>query len=61
MNLLYQLLSNELFAQVIVSWNGLAISAFARASKVLKAEPKESKFFFPVVGCDVRVVTSVWQ
>ncbi|KAH7676738.1 Spermatogenesis-associated protein 20 [Dioscorea alata] len=38
--------------KVIVSWNGLAISAFARASKILKAEAKEPKFFFPVVGCD---------
>ncbi|XP_042390543.1 spermatogenesis-associated protein 20-like isoform X1 [Zingiber officinale] len=38
--------------KVIVSWNGLAISSFARASKVLKAEPKETQFYFPVMGCD---------
>ncbi|KAL6210429.1 hypothetical protein ACLB2K_015661 [Fragaria x ananassa] len=40
--------------KVIVAWNGLAISAFARASKILKNEPKEIKFNFPVVGCDPR-------
>ncbi|KAK9945603.1 hypothetical protein M0R45_011111 [Rubus argutus] len=40
--------------KVIVSWNGLAISAFARASKILKNEPEEIKFDFPVVGCDLR-------
>lgn len=38
--------------KVIVAWNGLAISAFARASKVLKAEPKEIKYHFPVTGCN---------
>ncbi|XP_050363698.1 uncharacterized protein LOC126782482 [Argentina anserina] len=38
--------------KVIVAWNGLAISAFARASKILKNEPKEIKFNFPVVGSD---------
>ncbi|GLJ46249.1 hypothetical protein SUGI_0974400 [Cryptomeria japonica] len=38
--------------KVIVAWNGLAISAFARASKILKAEPKEMKYYFPVTGCD---------
>lgn len=36
--------------KVIVSWNGLAISAFARASIILKAEPIETKFHFPVFG-----------
>lgn len=36
--------------KVIVSWNGLAISAFARASVILKAEPVETKFQFPVFG-----------
>ncbi|KAI0510384.1 hypothetical protein KFK09_010985 [Dendrobium nobile] len=38
--------------KVIVSWNGLAISSFARASKILEAEPKETKFHFPIIGCD---------
>ncbi|XP_020108373.1 spermatogenesis-associated protein 20 [Ananas comosus] len=38
--------------KVIVSWNGLAISSFARASKILKSESKETTFYFPVVGCD---------
>ncbi|XP_078444935.1 catalytics isoform X2 [Wolffia australiana] len=37
--------------KVIVSWNGLAISAFARASKVIKNEGGEA-FYFPVVGCN---------
>ncbi|KAJ9547631.1 hypothetical protein OSB04_020174 [Centaurea solstitialis] len=36
--------------KVIVSWNGLAISSFARASKILKNEPDGTKFNFPVVG-----------
>ncbi|KAE9460569.1 hypothetical protein C3L33_07581, partial [Rhododendron williamsianum] len=39
--------------KVIVSWNGLAISAFARASKILKGEPDETKFNFPVAGSDL--------
>uniref|UniRef100_A0A1D1ZHJ6 Spermatogenesis-associated protein 20 n=1 Tax=Anthurium amnicola TaxID=1678845 RepID=A0A1D1ZHJ6_9ARAE len=38
--------------KVIVSWNGLAISSFSRASKILKAETRETKFYFPVAGCD---------
>ncbi|XP_020585915.1 spermatogenesis-associated protein 20 [Phalaenopsis equestris] len=38
--------------KVIVSWNGLAISSFARASKILEAEPEETKFHFPVSGCN---------
>ncbi|OVA15015.1 protein of unknown function DUF255 [Macleaya cordata] len=37
--------------KVIVSWNGLAISSFARASKILKGEPEGTRFTFPVVGC----------
>lgn len=40
--------------KVIVSWNGLAISSFARASKILKQEPKETKFNFPVIGTDPK-------
>nr|GMC77733.1 spermatogenesis-associated protein 20 [Ipomoea batatas] len=36
--------------KVIVSWNGLAISSFARASKILKGEPERTNFYFPVVG-----------
>ncbi|KAI3449529.1 hypothetical protein Pfo_006194 [Paulownia fortunei] len=36
--------------KVIVSWNGLAISSFARASKILKGEPEGTEFYFPVVG-----------
>ncbi|KAK9984016.1 hypothetical protein SO802_033541 [Lithocarpus litseifolius] len=38
--------------KVIVSWNGLVISSFARASKILKGENEGTKFNFPVVGCD---------
>ncbi|XP_057963726.1 uncharacterized protein LOC131154915 [Malania oleifera] len=38
--------------KVIVSWNGLAISSFARASKILKGEVGGIKFNFPVVGCN---------
>ncbi|KAL6968456.1 dTMP kinase [Sarracenia purpurea var. burkii] len=40
--------------KVIVSWNGLAISSFARASKVLKREPEGTKFNFPVSGSDPK-------
>ncbi|KAF9607389.1 hypothetical protein IFM89_034622 [Coptis chinensis] len=40
--------------KVIVSWNGLAISSFARASKILKNEPEDTKFNFPVAGCDPK-------
>ncbi|KAG2697342.1 hypothetical protein I3760_07G101400 [Carya illinoinensis] len=40
--------------KVIVSWNGLAISSFARASKILKGEEEGTKFYFPVVGCDLQ-------
>ncbi|XP_022864664.1 spermatogenesis-associated protein 20-like isoform X1 [Olea europaea var. sylvestris] len=36
--------------KVIVSWNGLAISSFARASKILKGEPVGTTFYFPVTG-----------
>lgn len=38
--------------KVIVSWNGLIISSFARASKTLKDGDEGTKFNFPVVGCD---------
>ncbi|KAF3340955.1 spermatogenesis-associated protein 20 [Carex littledalei] len=38
--------------KVIVSWNGLVISALARASQILKLEPKGIGFHFPVVGSD---------
>lgn len=37
-----------------MSWNGLVISSFARASKILKAEHDGARFYFPVVGTDVR-------
>ncbi|KAK4418176.1 Spermatogenesis-associated protein 20 [Sesamum alatum] len=40
--------------KVIVSWNGLAISSFARASKILKGEPEGTDFYFPVVGTDPK-------
>ncbi|PON96626.1 Spermatogenesis-associated protein [Trema orientale] len=40
--------------KVIVSWNGLAISSFARASKILKGEAEGTKFYFPVDGCDPK-------
>ncbi|KAI4349620.1 hypothetical protein L6164_010186 [Bauhinia variegata] len=40
--------------KVIVSWNGLAISSFARASKILKAEAEGTKFNFPVVGTEPK-------
>jgi len=39
--------------QVIVSWNGLVISSFARASRILRTEAEGTKFHFPVVGSDV--------
>ncbi|KAG8477663.1 hypothetical protein CXB51_027700 [Gossypium anomalum] len=42
------------FLLVIVSWNGLAISSFAKASKILKGEPQGTNFNFPVVGCDPK-------
>ncbi|CAI9297189.1 unnamed protein product [Lactuca saligna] len=38
--------------KVIVSWNGLVVSSFARASKILKNEPDVTKFNFPVAGTD---------
>ncbi|PNT73542.1 hypothetical protein BRADI_2g60097v3 [Brachypodium distachyon] len=37
--------------KVIVSWNGLAISAFARASQILKSGSIGTRFYFPVTGC----------
>ncbi|KAL5561535.1 hypothetical protein UlMin_031282 [Ulmus minor] len=40
--------------KVIVSWNGLAISSFARASKILKGENEGTRYNFPVVGCDPK-------
>ncbi|KAL2566535.1 hypothetical protein AAZV13_19G172000 [Glycine max] len=40
--------------KVIVSWNGLAISSFARASKILKGEVEGTKFYFPVVGTEAK-------
>ncbi|WZZ11892.1 hypothetical protein YC2023_104981 [Brassica napus] len=36
--------------KIIVSWNGLVISALARASKILMAEPEGTKYCFPVVN-----------
>ena len=36
-----------------MSWNGLVISAFARASKILGAEPEGTKYCFPVVNSQV--------
>ncbi|GBG84956.1 hypothetical protein CBR_g39419 [Chara braunii] len=38
--------------KIIVAWNGLAISAMARASRVLRSEPVEMKHHFPVEGCN---------
>ncbi|KAI4341702.1 hypothetical protein MLD38_026394 [Melastoma candidum] len=38
--------------KVIVSWNGLAISAFARAASILRNEADGTGNTFPVVGCD---------
>ncbi|KZV21541.1 spermatogenesis-associated protein 20-like [Dorcoceras hygrometricum] len=38
--------------KVIVSWNGLVISSFARASKILKGEQEGTRHYFPVVGTD---------
>ncbi|KAI3979037.1 hypothetical protein MKX01_016212 [Papaver californicum] len=38
--------------KVIVSWNGLVISSFARASKILIWEPEGTQFCFPVMGCN---------
>lgn len=40
--------------KVIVSWNGLTISSFARASKILRNEKEGTRFYFPVVGCDAK-------
>ncbi|XP_052196552.1 uncharacterized protein LOC127803938 [Diospyros lotus] len=45
--------------KVIVSWNGLAISSFARASKILQSEPEGTKFYFPVAGCDPKEYMNV--
>ncbi|WCJ21389.1 catalytics [Euphorbia peplus] len=40
--------------KVIVSWNGLAISSFARASTILRAEAEGTRYSFPVVGCESK-------
>lgn len=40
-----------------MSWNGLVISSFARASKILKAEPESTKYGFPVVNSQVMKAT----
>lgn len=40
--------------KIIVAWNGLAISAFARASRMLLSEPKGVSYNFPVTGCDPK-------
>lgn len=39
--------------KVIVAWNGLAISAFARASRKLRVEPKDMTYHFPVIGTNL--------
>ncbi|QHN78469.1 Spermatogenesis-associated protein [Arachis hypogaea] len=39
---------------VILSWNGLAISSFSRASKILLGEAESTKFYFPVVGTEPK-------
>ena len=48
----------SIISQVIVSWNGMAISAFARASKILKNEHEGIQFHFPVVGANVSFRTA---
>ncbi|KAL3693595.1 hypothetical protein R1sor_007246 [Riccia sorocarpa] len=40
--------------KVIVAWNGLALSAFSRASRILRMEPESEKYYFPVTGCDPK-------
>ncbi|OWM87215.1 spermatogenesis-associated protein 20 isoform X2 [Punica granatum] len=47
--------------KVIVSWNGLTISAFARASKILRAESEGTKHNFPDVGCDPKEYLQVGE
>nr|KAJ0208614.1 hypothetical protein LSAT_V11C400212830 [Lactuca sativa] len=44
--------------QVIVSWNGLVVSSFARASKILNNEPDITRFNFPVAGTDENLYDS---
>ncbi|KAH9786255.1 Thioredox DsbH domain-containing protein [Citrus sinensis] len=46
--------------KVIVSWNGLVISSFARASKILKSEAESAIFNFPVVGSDRNEFCEKW-
>ncbi|RYQ79013.1 hypothetical protein Ahy_Scaffold8g108491 isoform D [Arachis hypogaea] len=41
--------------KVIVSWNGLAISSFSRAYKILLGEAEGTKFYFPVVGTEKSI------
>ncbi|KAH6555309.1 hypothetical protein KP509_1Z265700 [Ceratopteris richardii] len=40
--------------KVIVAWNGLAISAFSRASRLLTVEPKDMEYRFPVLGSNLN-------
>ncbi|KAL2634596.1 hypothetical protein R1flu_006075 [Riccia fluitans] len=40
--------------KVIVAWNGLALSAFARASRILQKEPEGMQYYFPVTGCNPK-------
>ncbi|XP_010243542.1 PREDICTED: spermatogenesis-associated protein 20 isoform X2 [Nelumbo nucifera] len=47
--------------KVIVSWNGLAISAFARASQILRGEAEMTKFNFPVLGCNPKEYLEVGE
>ncbi|XP_042476928.1 spermatogenesis-associated protein 20 isoform X1 [Macadamia integrifolia] len=47
--------------KVIVSWNGLAMSAFARASQILKGEAEGTKYCFPVVGCTPKEYLEVGE
>lgn len=58
-SILIQYISHNGQDQVIVSWNGLAISSFARASKILLEEPEGTQFCFPVVGTNVSCVTAL--
>ncbi|BBN11014.1 uncharacterized protein MPTK1_5g08350 [Marchantia polymorpha subsp. ruderalis] len=46
--------SPQLDDKVIVAWNGLAISAFSRASRILGLEPQGLQYHFPVTGCNPK-------